>query len=208
MKNEDMKNQDYLKSWDDYAAKRPGPKPILMPIHIDINEQGEIVRERMKSPEVKKLYMNCRDEFPAYMAKAPELFDDPHAIFRDYVEYFDKIDGVQGPGVASPLDLVIPKPVWILFSLPRKNWAFSKHQQYSIEHDCDDLTRNYEKICTMDNHNALLVSNRNRSAPKGLKYNLHVTISQKSHTGAPMQTDIIIDPGSTNTPIPPFGTGN
>jgi len=205
-----MKNYEYLKSWDDYSAKRVtedrGQTPILLPVHIDLNERGEIVRERMKSAEVKKLYAKCRKkDFPAYMKKAPKLFDRPDDIFNDYLEYFGPIDGVEGPGKPSPLDFNFKCHVWILFHLPKPNWKFSGHRQYSVENDMDDLTRNYEKICTMDDNNALLVSNRCRSNPKGLKYNLHVSINQTSEDGKPMCTDIIIDPGSNNEMGPPWG---
>jgi len=85
----------------------------------------------------------------------------------------------------------------MLFHLPRNNWKFSKGQQYSTENDRDDLLRNFEKICTLNDRNYLLLANRCRSNPEGLKFNLHVTISQMID-GVAMETPIIIDPGTNN----------
>ncbi len=197
------KNQDYLKSWDDYQSERRvktyGYSPILLPIHININENGEIARNRMTAGEVKKLYKACRGEFPGYVKQPHFGCASPDDVFKDYVDYFSPIDGVEGPRPASPLDLTVTRPVWNLFHLPRKNWKFSKHKQYSVENDPDDMTRNFEKICTLDNNNAVLISNRCRSNPKGLKYNLHVTISQREARRL-YRTDIIIDPMQDNDP--------
>ena len=197
------KNQEYLKSWDDYQAERGvdryGYTPILLPIHIDINEKGEIARHRMTAGDVKKLYKASRREFPAWMTKAHFACANPGDVFKDYVEYFSPIDGVEGPRPASPLDLTVNRPVWNLFNLPRKNWKFSKNKQYSVENDPDDMMRNFEKICTLDNNNAVLISNRCRSNPKSLKYNLHITISQREARRL-YRTDIIIDPMQDNDP--------
>jgi len=59
------------------------------------------------------------------------------------------------------------------------------------------MGRNFVKVCTMDNMNGLLLLNQHRSNPKGLKFNLHVTVSQRAD-GRKMATDIIIDPGLGN----------
>jgi len=42
-------NQSYLKDWDEYQDKRPGPTPILLPVAVDINSDGELTRNRMKA---------------------------------------------------------------------------------------------------------------------------------------------------------------
>ena len=122
---------------------------------------------------------------------------DPAAIFKDYIKFFEAQDGAQGARPPTPLDLVTSRPVWMLFYLKPKAWKFSKDRQYSTENDPDDMCRNFEKISTMDGSNALLLSNRRRCAPKGLKFNLHVTISQKID-GRIMKTPIIIDPDTDN----------
>lgn len=188
-------NQKYLKDWDDYLAARPGKTPILLPIAVDI-EDGEIVRNRIKAGDVEKVISRCKKELPKYLSDKLINPHDTSSIFEDYIEYFKDIDGAQGP-VATPLDLSTPKAVWVLFYLPRENWKFSKDRQYSTENDRDDLLRNFEKICTLDDRNYLLLANNCRSNPKGLKFNLHVTISQMID-GIAMETPIIIDPGSDN----------
>jgi len=193
-----MTNQAYLKDWDDFADASTSKGPILLPIAVDINEHGELTRERIRAGAIKELYIARKDQdFPAYLTEHPEKFPNPHLIFRDYVEYFAAIDGAQGPGVASPLDLKIKRPVWMLFHLPRKNWKFTVNKQYSVENDRDDLLRNYAKVCMMDDMNVLILSNACLSGPEGLKFNLHVTISQENE-GHAYETDIIIDPGTEN----------
>ena len=189
-------NQAYLKDWDDYLADRPGRKPILLPISIGINGEGELVRNRIKAGQVEEMFSRCKGELPDYLSKAEINTHDPEAIFEDYIDYFKAIDGAQGP-VATPLDLKTPQPVWILFHAASKAWKFSEGVQFSTENDNDDLLRNFVKICTLDDSNYLLLSNRCLSNPKGLKFNLHVTISQMID-GIQCETPIIIDPGTDN----------
>ena len=189
----------FMKDWDDFVESRTesaARHPILMPINLDIVD-GKLVRTRMKAPEVKKLFAKHRNQFPDYMQKAPKLFDDPKKIFSEYVKYFQKMDGVEGPGDETALDLICNQPTWMLFNLPRSDWKFTRDVQYSVMNDTDDQTRNFEKICTLNNRNCLLLSNRCRSAPKGLKFNLHVTITQREN-GKTYKTPIIIDPPVNN----------
>jgi len=204
-----MSNQKYLKKWDDYQnyhlEKQKGravKTPILLLVLIDISAKGELVRERILAPDVKKLYMKCKGDIPSYMFDKSFTKHDPDKIFKDYVNYFAKIDGVQGPGVPCPLDLHAKMPVWILYVLPRKNWKFSKNCQHSVENDRDDMLRNFTKICTLDKMNALLLLNAHMSGPRNLKFNLHVDVNQ-TVDGVRMKTPIIIDPGQDNDP--PFG---
>lgn len=188
----------FMKDWDDFANTRKAKHPILMPINIDIVD-GKLVRTRMKAPDVKKLYAKCRDEFPSYMQTAPKLFDDPSKIFKEYVNYFQAKDGVEGPGNETAMDLHCIHPTWMLLNLPRRNWKFSRNVQYTCSNDLDCQLRNFEKICTLDKMNCLILSNRCRSKPKGLKFNLHVTISQREN-GKTYKTPIIIDPPVLNDP--------
>lgn len=197
----DVTNQNYLKDWDDFNNKRKkGDRfPILLPINIDIVD-GKFVRERMTAPQVKKLYADFKGDLPDYMFKHPDHFANPKKVFTEYVNYFSKQDGVEGPRQRTsptPLDIECNRPTWLLFNLTRSNWKFSKGAQYSTENDSDDQTRNFEKICTMKRGKCLLLSNRHRSSPKGLKFNLHVTISQREGRTT-YKTPIIIDPGLGN----------
>lgn len=192
-------NQKYLKDWDDYQAARMKDKrtPILLPVLVSMSEKGELVRSRMEAPQVAKLAKRLKDDLPHYMFNRKMTDFDPKAIFKDYIDYFKAQDGAQGSRPPTPLDLVVKRPVWNLFYLTPKAWKFSKDKQYSTENDPDDMCRNFEKIATMDGGNALLLSNRRRCAPKGLKFNLHVTITQKVD-GRTMKTPIIIDPDTNN----------
>lgn len=194
-----MKNQSYLRDWDEFAESRQEQaNPILLPISVDINEDGEISRERMRAPDVKSLYIrNWEKDIPSYIFDHPDRFGDAHKVFREYIDYFADIDGAQGPGIPSPLDLAIKQPTWMLFYLPRKNWKFTVNRQYSVENDRDDLLRNFSKVCTMDDMNVLILSNSCLSSPKRLKFNLHVTVFQEVE-GRHLETDIIIDPGTQN----------
>lgn len=199
LKKGDIKpNQKYLKSWDEYQQDRPGQTPILLPVSVDINNKGELVRDRIKAGDVEKIRPYLRTDLETYMFREDVNPYHPETIFDDYIEYFKHIDAAQGP-VPTPLDINISKPVWALYYLPRENWKFTKDCQYSTANDPDDITRNFEKIGVLDKRNFLLLSNRCRSNPKGLKFNLHVTISQMID-GVKMETPIIIDPASNNDP--------
>ena len=205
-------NPKWLKEWDDFANSRPDSAkkhPILMPISLDIVD-GKLVRTRMKAPEVKELFAKSRDEFPDYMKKASKLFDSPDKVFKEYVNFFQKQDSVEGPrdkqtsaewpGDKTAMDLHCIYPTWMLFNLPRRNWKFTRDVQYSVMNDMDCQLRNFEKICTLDKMNCLVLSNRCRSNPKGLKFNMHITMSQKEN-GKTLKTPIIIDPPVRNDPV-------
>jgi len=106
-------NPKWLKDWDDFANTRlesAKKHPILMPINLDIVD-GKLVRNRMKAPQVKKLYANCRDEFPNFSSSEADK------VFKEYVRYFQKQDGVEGPGDETALDLHCIHPTWMLFHL-------------------------------------------------------------------------------------------
>jgi len=185
----------FIKDWDEFANSRSesaSRHPILMPINLDIVD-GKLVRNRMKAPEVKKLFANCRGELPKNNSAQADK------VFKEYIRYFQKQDGVEGPGEETALDLHCVHPTWMLFNLPRRNWKFTRDVQYTTSNDADDQTRNFEKICTLDKMNCLLLSNRCLSNPKGLKFNLHVTMSQREG-GKTFRTPLIIDPPVQNDP--------
>lgn len=195
-KSELQGNQTYLKSWDEYQKDRPGRTPILLPIIVGINSAGEIRRELMRAPKVASLARRLHKDLPGYMFNRNLTKHDPVAIFDDYIEYFDN-HFKQGPTPEGPLDLTVKKPVWMLYYFDQKAWKFSKDIQFSTVNDPNDMTCNFVKIATMESNNALLMKNRFRCGPKGLKFNLHATITQKID-GRTMKTPIIIDPDQTN----------
>jgi len=196
-------DSNYLKDWEEYQASRKPPKdfighitPILLPVIIGINKDGEFTRERMEKSDVARLAKNIKSDLPDYMFNDKLTRFAPENIFQDYIEFFHS-DGSQGPRPPTPLDLKVSMPVWMLFYLKPKSWTFSEGRQYSTENDRDDWCKNFEKIATMDGGKALLLSNRRRCAPDDLKFNLHVTITQ-TIGGKVMKTPIIIDPDSDN----------
>lgn len=191
-------------TWDDYVKARPGLDPILMPVLIGMDKNGGFTKRRYRAGEVKKTYLRSKGDFPPFMSKWPKICPDPHGLFKDYIAFFEASDFVQSPKPPNPWDLQCDKPVWILFVLEPKTWTFSKDRQYSTKNDPDDMTRNFEKVCVMDGGKALLLSNRCRSNPKGLEYNLHVDISQIAANGETQVMPVIFDPGNNNKPKPPF----
>ncbi len=211
-------NEDYQKIWEAYVKENEFSPTVLLPLEIGMNEKGELYRTRMKAGDIAKIWAGIKDSFPKYMKKAPELFDNPAQIFGEYVKYFDDIDGSDNPPPRTPLDLNIIHPTWVMFSLDNPNWKFCQNgPQFSTENDPDDQSRNFVKICTFDDprlpktdmhgqpmntRKLLILANRNRSAPKGLKYNLHVDVLQTLF-GQLNSTTIVIDPGGNNNPKPP-----
>lgn len=194
-------NAEYLKEWDEFQRTHPSQKPILLPLTVSI-EDGIIARDRIKSGDIAKMRDSLLADFKDHCHNPEGYLEnrycpaDFETMLDDYIEAFES-DNKEGPRPPSPLDFKMNRPVWILFLLPRKNWKFTKARQFSVENDRDDFARNYEKITTLDKNNILLLANHCRSSPKNLKYNLHVTISQKQD-GKLVHTDIIIDPGTDN----------
>lgn len=198
MSNKPTPNQPYLKTWDMYQTERlkalksegacpTEAVPILLPITVDIDD-GIVKRDLLTAADVKRFYKKNDDALDALGPKAKD-------IFKDFAKFFAEND-VQGPRPESPLDFWISHPVWFLFVLPRKNWAYTDHTQISVEND--DERANVEQIATLHKGRAILVSNCCRSAPENLKYNLHITITQTDEGGKTLKTDIIIDPGLNN----------
>ena len=194
-------NANYLKEWDEFQRTHPSKFPILLPVTISL-EDGKITRDRIKSGDIAKMRNDLLAEFKQHCHNPDGYLEDKYnpahfqTMLDDYIKAFAS-DNKQATLPASPLDFKMNRPVWILFKLPLKNWKFSKGRQFSTENDRDDFARNFEKITTFDKRNMLLLANHCRSSPKNLKYNLHVTISQKQD-GKKVSTDIIIDPGTDN----------
>jgi len=194
-------NPQYLKEWDVFQKENPSKRPILLPLSISI-EDGIIARDRIRSGDIADMRDRLLADFHEHCENPDGYLENRYCradfekMLDDYIEAFLS-DNDQGPRPPSPLDFQMNRPVWILFLLPRKNWKFTKTRQFSTENDRDDFARNFEKIATLDNRNILLLANHCRSSPKNLKYNLHVTISQKQD-GKIVHTDIIIDPGTDN----------
>ena len=225
------KNEDYQESWDEYAASQGGSPVVLLPLEIGMKydkdkDEMAFYRQRMRAGQVSKIWKGIKDDFPYYMNIAPQLFVNPEKVFKGYINHFSKKDGNDSPESRTPFDLNINQPTWLLFSLGNRNWKFAKTgPQFSTENDADDQTRNFVKIATFDDprlpddrmfpntvdsseelntRKLLLLANRNRCAPKNLKYNLHVDILQEL-MGEAHSTAVIIDPGGNNNPQPPYG---
>jgi hypothetical protein len=196
-------NAEYLKSWDIFHDNHKSKFPILLPLNVSI-EDGIIARDRIKSGDLAKMRDELLADFKEHCHNPDGYLEGKYnpnhfkKMLDDYIKFFVS-DNQESAVPPNPLDLSMNRPVWILFRLPRKNWKFTKRRQFSTENDRDDFARNFEKITTLDNRNILLLANHCRSSPKNLKYNLHVTISQRQD-GKRVYTDIIIDPGSTNGP--------
>lgn len=200
-------NQTYLKEWDKYSASKKSKKQtLLLPIKVGIDgETGEVIRARMREPEVRDLYSKFRKDIPDYIFSESHLFPNPDEVFEDYIEYFEG-EGVESADFfqPTPLDWHVDRPVFLLYTFFHKDtWSFTEKQQFSTLNDPDDVTRNIVKICTMNDFKALLLWNRCRSSPPNLKFNLHVSINQ-SEAGTrgetiDLGTDIIIDPRGGNS---------
>ena len=203
-------NQDYLKSWDEYqldflnsenfCTHEPNKNAILFPIFFDIDD-GIVKRARITAPQVKTLRK----------AAGNLVGDDAARAFDSYQEFFGAIDEQQSATPATPLDFDINSRVYMLFHIPRKNWTFTDHTQFSVDNISKrDFPDAFEVLGTFDDGHGLLVHNKNwvpATAPGEhnakiksftAKYNLHVSIHQEQD-GQDMCTDIIIDPrGNSN----------
>lgn len=202
-----VKNQPYLKLWDDYVNKLPYRQAALLPLNVDIRK-GKLFRERIRSQHVKKFYhtdkhKNC---IPDYMRNQPDYFPNIDDVVDHYIKHFAKPDGGQAPGDLNPLDIETNRPTYMLFTLPKRRdkkvtWRFSEDVQISCENDGLGPFRNVLPICTLDDGRTLLVLNRHRSNHPNLKFNLHVTIFEKGRQNGKnveFKTPIIIDPGLGN----------
>lgn len=197
VKNKSDSNQEYLKNWDDYSASvKDKRKVLLLPISFGFGAKGELIRERMLAPDVKKLYAKGRTSIPDYMFKLPKELPNPDAVVKDYLKYF-RNDSNESPIMPTPLDLVMDRPVLLLFSCLNKNWRFTKKTPFRMFNDPDDHTRNIFRICTMHGDRALMLHNRCRSNPKGLKMDLCVDVHQ-TIDGKRYKTPIVIDPPVRN----------
>jgi hypothetical protein len=201
-------NQEYLKDWDEYQldwlnspdfTKKTQKQPLLLPISVDIDE-GIIKRHRITSPSLQSLWPKVGTLGGKDAAKA----------YEGYVEFFAPIDGQQSGAPATPLDFNINTPVIMIFHLPRDNWRFTDHTQFSVDNvPVGAVSKAYKVIGIFDDGHGLMVLNKcwqkEKGKPFDMKYNLHVTIIQTGRTKAEgeykdaiLRTDIIIDPGSNN----------
>jgi hypothetical protein len=218
--SKNQKNKDYQTDWEKYVKANRDAAYMLLPLEIGMTESGEFYRKRMAAAEVAKIRDGIIGDFPDYMDSNPLEFGEPKDIFGRYIEYFKKHDGADMAMPKTPFDLRITHPTWVLFSLGNLNWKFTKKgPQFSTECDHDGFERNFVKVGLFDDprlpkkrlhgqplneRKLFILANRNRCAPKGLKYNLHVdvlqTINRKNNS-----TMIVIDPSGSNSPRPPWG---
>lgn len=209
-------NPKYLKEWDDYQldwlnspefTPRNKKRPLLLPVSVSI-EDGKIARSRISVPKLEAL-----------LGKIGDLGGKKARLAIDsYVKFFEPIDSQQSSTPPSPLDFKINTPVMMLFHLPRENWVFTDHTQFSVSNIRKKHHKKaYKVIGTFDDGCGLMVLNKCWQNKKGevldMKYNLHVSIMQTElvksgdeYVKAPMRTDIIIDPSTNNdTKGPPTG---
>lgn len=195
-------NQPYLNSWDNYSnSVRNTRRPLLLPITFGI-DNGKIFRERMKAPEVKKLYSKGRKDIPKDWFKFPKLLPNPDEVVKHYLHYFrnDKNESSLLP--ETPLDIRVKRPVLLLFNFYHDNWRFTKDEPYRTHNDETDHRRNFVHVATMRDdkgrpERGLMLLNRHYCNPKGLKFDLCVEVNQTVNR-RPMKTPIIIDPGTNN----------
>lgn len=220
IKNKKHGNKGYQSDWEKYVNANREAAHMLLPLEIGMTESGEFFRNRMSAAEVAKIWAGIKGEFPAYMSSNPLEFGEPKDIFGRYIKYFEKHDGADMAMPSTPFDLRIIHPTWILFSLSNLNWKFTKKgPQFSTECDDDGFLRNFVKVGLFDDprlpakrlhgqplnkRKIFILANRNRCAPKELKYNLHVdvlqTVNRKNNS-----TMMMIDPSGSNSPMPPYG---
>lgn len=203
-------NQDYLKEWDDYQVdflngehfdpENSDERALLLPISVDIDD-GIIKRHRIQTPQLTSLW-----------DKAEKLVNEDSAwAFKSYMNFFEPIDSQQSGSPSTPLDFDLNSRAYMMFHLPRANWTFTDHTQFSVDNISKGrLKEAFEVVGTFDDCHGLLIQNKNWQH-KGkktfkAKYNLHVSIHQVEKdtkgTDVDMRTDIIIDPGSRNNRRP------
>jgi len=209
-----VKNQKYLKDWDEFVNNQlkgfpmPARKSALLPIYVDIR-QGKLYRSRILSQDVKSFYAAHKNEIPDYMRTEPDYFPNIDTVFDEYVAALAGPDGGQAPGDLNPLDIVTNRPTYHLFTLAREDvsgfdgvkWRFTENEPYSCINDGIGPFRNILPICTLNDGKSLLIYNRHRSNHPEFKYNLHVTIHQTirhNKKNVEVKTPIIIDPNGTN----------
>ena len=191
------KNQGYLKTWDEYSdSVKDKRAPLLLPIIFGIGTDGNIIRERMKAPDVKALYARGRKDIPKDFFKYPKLLPNPDKIVKDYLKYF-RSDSDEAPFLPTPLDLHVERPVLMLFGFYHRGWRFTKDNPYNMYSDSDDHTRNIIRIATLHGNRGLMLYNRHYSSPKDMKLDLCVDINQTIRRRR-YRTPIIIDPGLGN----------
>ena len=203
-------NQKYLHKWEDYINNLTKGDIGLLPLWIDLTGKG-IERRIINKKDVAKMYARFRrnKDIPDYMF-GTDCVPNIQDAFKSFIKHYG---GTESPGLkASPLDVLTPKPIFILYMLSRKDARghgirFSQDQQFSCANDADDIRRNLFKVCTVDNKpklggKGLIMYNSCRSNLPDLKYNLHVTLTQPVINARgrriSAQTPIIIDPGVGN----------
>lgn len=201
-------NQNYLRTWDKYRLEwmntdeyaQGSTKPLLLPINVNI-AGGIMQRSRIKTPQLRTIMGNAGP-----VGNEARVAEAVHG----YYKFFDAQDTTQSGTPPSPLDFNISCPVIHLFHLPRENWKFTDHTQFSVDNVPPGIKKNklFEILGVVDNGRGLMVANHNwrkkGNTPFAMKFNLHVSILQEND-GQEMRTDIIIDPigNSDSGPVGP-----
>ena len=189
-----------VKTWEDYQEdrlKKNHDLPILLPVYVGMNEEAEIIRNRIKANLLGDPSDSCSIIAKAIENSPKHLHEFLKKVHKDYDEFFNQ-DKNQSAFPASPLDFDIKMPVLFMFYLSNDNWSFTGVRQFSTDNDVLG-NPTVKQINSFDSMSGILVENNNK-AGKRIKYNLHVTISQyvksrERQEAELMTTDIIIDPG-------------
>lgn len=196
-------NQKFLNEWDKYSKSvKDKRKTLLLPIKFGFGEGGKLIRERMIAPDVKKLFKDGLKDIPKDWFNNPDLLPNPKEAVEHYVKYFMGEMKENPLSPPSPLDIVVDRPVLILFGFYDDHLFFSKKTDtleaaYKVHNDSRDHTRNFFKVATLNENRGLMLLNRHYSNPKGLKFDLHIDIHQEED-GNKFVTPIVIDPGTGN----------
>ena len=228
-KPERVKNYGELINWDKYVNNLPSRQAALLPLNVDIDKTGKVVRSLMKASVVKSFYNNHKKHIPCifrtHTDTTPTMTDFPNLdkVVDKYLNVMgsNKKSGQQSLGQSTPLDIHTNRPTYMLFRLSKRDrvkpesafvkWRFSEDKQITCHNDGLGPMRNVLPICTLDDGKALLALNRHRSNPPTMKFDLHVTIHQKANIGTPSKpkwidasTPIIIDPvlGNSGSGLP------
>ncbi len=124
-------NQNYLRKWDHYQLdwmnskefQSGSKKPLLLPINVDI-KGGNVHRTRIKVPQLETI-VNAATQLTGMAGVSDAV--------QSYIDFFGDHDRNQSGTPPTPLDFAINCPVVHVFHLPRENWTFTDHTQYSVD---------------------------------------------------------------------------
>ena len=192
-------NKGYCKTFRAPDVPAALTKKNVHIIGVDMGTQGEILRMKVR---------------PEILAALPDNFTFSER--REFLGGLGRADFIPDTGrwpdwVKTPLDTGSLDDAAFIYVLLPETWTYSQ-TPLSLKTPAKRWLHPFVMLPeTALTPKAAILHRQAQNLPEHQKcryeYNLHVTISQ-TLGGKPMQTDIIIDPGSSNNPSPPFGTEN